>query len=174
MEEENDNNINTQNKNKKKSRLFKVVYLGVILIIVQIIFLVAFRFAKYKETYKGSASAEIAKMICEMDVVPSEDNKSIINPYCNIIVRNYDESNKVSETDINYTIQVITKDNLELPGYYWEDAEGTKLQENSNLAGKFENGVKDEKEYKIVFINSGEKDINRKIEFKLTATQAID
>lgn len=173
MEEGNqNNNINT--KNKKKSRLIKIIYLGLILIIVQIIFLVAYRFARYKETYKGSASAEIAKMICEMDVLPSEDNKSIINPYCNIIVRNYDETNKVSETDINYTIQVITKDNLELPGYYWEDAEGAKLQENSNLTGKFENGVKDKKEYKIVFINSGEKDINRKIEFKLTAVQAND
>lgn len=168
-DEEKDNNIDTSSKMKKKNKLVKIIYV----VLIFITFFAYLRYARYKETYNGAASAKIAKMICEMDVVPSENNKSLINPYCNVTVRNYDEDNNVAETDINYKIQVIPKDDLEDLEYYWKDSEGTKVAESTELTGSFVNGVKDEAEYTIVFLNSGDKDINRSVEFKLIAVQAI-
>lgn len=168
-EEEKDNNIDTSSKIKKKNKLVKIIYI----VLIFITFFAYLRYARYKETINGEASAKIAKMICEMDVVPSENNKSLINPCCKVTVRNHDEDNNVAETDINYKIKVIPKDDLEDLEYYWKDSEGTIIAESTELTGSFVNGVKDEEEYTIVFLNSGDKDISRSVEFKLIAVQAI-
>lgn len=171
---EKENSINTSNDMKeKKDKSVSIVILALMLIMVLIIILVGFGYAKYIETYKGDASAEVAKMVCEMEVEQSEANKSIINPYCKITVRNYNANGDITETDVNYTIQVLTKDDLELPKYYWQDSNGTRVSENSELEGEFKNGKQEEREYTIVFLNSGEKDILRTLEFNLVAVQAI-
>lgn len=168
---EKDNNINTSNDmKKKKSKL--VIVLALMLIILLIIMFIGFGYAKYTETYKGEANADIARMICEMQVVPSEENKSIINPYCKVTVKNFNDTG-ITETDVDYTIQVSPKDDFVLSEYYWKGSDGTIISRNSELVGKFKNGVKDEDEYTIVFLNSGEQDILRVVEFNLVAVQAI-
>lgn len=177
---ENGNNINTSNSAKEnKNKSLNMMILILILIMLIIIFLVGLGYARYMQSYKGEASAEIAKMVCEMDVNPSNPNdESIINPYCKITVRNYNDNKETSETDVNYTIEVKPKDNIELPDYYWQSATNDSTNEviisrNKELTGSFGKGVEDKKEYTIVFLNSGEKDILRLVEFNLVAVQGI-
>lgn len=166
---ENQNNINnTNNKNKKK--LFIILALLGILLLVAIIF--PFAYAKFISTINASASAEVAKMICEIEVLPSENTSTIINPYCTVTVKNYNDKNEITETDINYKIEVLPKGDFTLPEYYWKDSEGTILAHSTALTGSFKNGLKDLKEYKIIFLNSGEEDITRLVDFNLVAIQA--
>lgn len=110
-------------------------------------------------------------MICNMEVVPSEENKSIINPYCTVTVNNYNTSDKVTETDVNYTIEVMPKEDFEMPEYYWQDSSGKIVARSTEVSGSFKNQEKSQHEYKIVFINSGEKDITRLVEFNLIVIQ---
>ncbi len=162
-----DNDINTLNNIKKdKSKLVIIIVLVLMLVII----IVGFGYSKYTETYKGEATAEVAKMICEMEVEPSEAKESIINPYCKVTIKDFN-SNGVTETDVDYRIEVLPKDNIELPKYYWQDSSGTIICRNSELVGNFKSGVKEQKEYTIVFLNTGEKEILRIVEFNLVAVQ---
>lgn len=173
MDEKN-NNINISNNMKeKKDKSVSIVILTLMLMMMLIIILVGFGYAKYIETYKGDVSAEVAKMVCEMEVVPSEADRLIINPYCKITVKDYNANGEITETNVNYTIEVRPKDDFKLPEYYWQSSNGTIVSRNSNLVGNFKNGVKDEIEYKIIFLNSGEEDILRLVDFNLVATQGI-
>lgn len=168
-----ENNLNNSNDVKKRIN----IYVAVILIVVTII--ISAGYAKYGQVFKGEANVQIAKMICEMEVIPNEESEPVINPYCTIKVKNYkpheditDSEEDIADTDINYKIQVIQKDDLESVEYHWKNSEGTIIAENTELTGSFVNGVKDEAEYKIVFLNSGDKDISKSVEFKLVAVQA--
>ena len=111
-------------------------------------------------------------MICNIEVTPSEKDKSIINPYCIVKVKNYDSNNSVTETDVKYTIEVTPKGDFVMPEYYWQDSNGTIVSRSTGVSGNFKNQVKGEDEYKIVFLNSGVEDIMRVVEFNLIATQA--
>ena len=76
------------------------------------------------------------------------------------------------EADVNFKIEVAPKDNFEMPEYYWQNSEGVIVAQSTVLTGSFKNGLKDLKEYKIVFLNSGEEDITRLVDFNLVAIQA--
>lgn len=156
-----------------KEKSLSIVILALMLIMVLIIILAGSGHAKYMESYKGETKVEVAKMICEMEVEPSEADKSIINPYCKVKVKDYNANGEITETNVNYTIEVKPKDDFKLPEYYWQSSNGTIVSRNSELVGNFKNGVKDEIEYTIVFLNSGEEDILRLVEFNLVAVQAI-
>lgn len=175
--EKNKNSIdildNSNEIKKSKDKSIKIAILALTIIIMLIMVLVTFGYAKYIETYKGGATAQIAKMICEMDVVTSEANKSIINPYCKVTVKNHNANSEITETNIDYTIQVLPKGDFQLPEYYWQNSDGTIISRSNELTGNFKNGVKEETEYTIVFLNSGEEDITQKVEFNIVAVQSI-
>lgn len=171
----NGNNANNQNNsNKSKKAYTKRANLVIIILLILIIVgvLASYAYAKYTTTVSGSASAQVAQMICEIEVVPSEATDTIINPYCDVTVKNYNADDKVAETDISFKIEVTPKDNIVLPEYYWQDSNGTILAQSTEVTGKFESGVKEDLKYKIVFLNSGEEDITRLVDFNLVALQA--
>lgn len=175
---ENNNDMNRENKEnkenkEKKENKTKITIIGVILaIIILVIVIFTIAYAKYITSVSGQATGEIAKMICEMNVTSSEANKQVINPYCIVTVKNYNENNEITETDVNFKIEVAPKDNFEMPEYYWQNSEGVIVAQSTVLTGSFKNGLKDLKEYKIVFLNSGEEDITRLVDFNLVAIQA--
>lgn len=171
-EEENNNTINKNNHESKENKktIKKITAVLVIISLVLVIFTIAY--AKYVTNVSGQATAEIAKMICEMNVTSSEANKQVINPYCIVTVANYNENNEITETDINFKIEVTPKENFEMPEYYWQNSEGVIVAQSTAVTGSFKNGLKDLKEYKIVFLNSGEEDITRLVDFNLVAIQA--
>lgn len=159
--------MNGSNNKKNKS-----LALCIILIISVIsISMLAIAYARYRVVITGTASGEVAQMICEMEIVQDETNNSTINPYCNIIVKNYNNKNECTQTKVKYQIEVNPKGDFVLPNYYWEDSEGNKVAENSNVTGTFGHEQKEDKKYKIVFINSGESEVTGAVDFNLIAVQ---
>lgn len=169
---ENNNEMNRENKENKENKT-KITIISIILaVIILVIAIFTIAYAKYITSVSGQATGEIAKMICEMNVTSSETNKQVINPYCIVTVKNYNENNEITETDVNFKIEIAPKDNFEMPEYYWQNSEGVIVAQSTVLTGSFKNGLKDLKEYKIVFLNSGEEDITRLVDFNLVAIQA--
>ena len=154
------------NKNKKIVKLAMILLICVILIVIFV-----FAYAKYTTTVTGTATAEIATMICEMEVQASEPDKNIINPYCMVTVKNYNKENEITEIQVKYKIEVTPKGDFTLPEYYWKNSEGIIIAQSTEVTGTFEIGAKDEEEYKIVFLNAGEEDIVRNVNFNLVAVQ---
>ena len=188
-------------ENKKKS-IFMLLLTLIMIVLLSLTFGIAY--AKYLTSVNGSATAQVADMICIMEIKSSSENasgqvispsdKTIINPYCIVTVKDYDgtsESNpgKITETDVNYVINVTPKkdnngqESFTMPAYNWyeiasPDAEsGTKiatstaLSSSSTTKGNFKNKVAETRYYKIVFLNSGEQDITRYVDFELKAVQ---
>lgn len=160
-------------KSLKESKKIMILCMLLMFAIILIIIFFDIGYSKYRTTSNGSSSYEVAHMICNIDVVPSDGDRAIINPYCTVTVRNYDSDDKVAETDVNYTISVTPKEDFVMPEYYWQDSSGRIVARSTEVAGKFKKGEKGLDEYKIVFINSGEQDITRLVEFNLNAIQGI-
>ena len=157
------------NKELKKRKII------ILLIIILMVFILGtIILGRFMVSKKASTTMQVAKMICEMEVEQSKDDRTNINPYCIVKVMNYDDKDKVSETDMNFKIEVTPKDDFILPEYYWEDSEKTIVAQSTAVSGNFKNGVKELKEYKIVFLNSGEEDIVEKVDFNLVAVQAME
>ncbi len=192
----------SSNKNKN------VLVISLLLVITLILIVICgIAYAKYLTTATGSATAEIAEMICTMEVKSSSEDangnvvtivnadKKIINPYCIVTVKDYkgaSEANPgdITQTDVGYTITVTPKrdangfETFTMPAYNWYEiaspdaTSGTKLATSVPLAssmsskGTFKNGVAETRYYKIVFLNSGEEDITRYVDFELKAVQA--
>lgn len=169
--EKNDNNIDSTINNSRLRQNKKLIIMAILILIILIAIIFRIGYSRYITTLNGSSNQDVAEMICNMEVVPSEKNKSIINPYCEVIVKNYNSNDKVTETDINYIIEVMPKEDFEMPEYYWQDSNGNIVARSTEVRGNFKNQEKGQHEYKIVFINSGEQDITRLVEFNLTAVQ---
>ena len=159
-----------ENKDKKNKKIVALTL--IIILVILIIILSIFAIAKYVTKKDGTTTAEIAEMICEMDVEASEASKEIINPYCLVNVKNYDSDNKVTQTDLNYTITITPKGDFELPEYYWKDVSSdTIVARSTAITGSFEYTVKADKQYKVVFLNPGVEDITIVVDFNLIAVQ---
>lgn len=114
MEGSNKNNSNakkTSNTIKEKLNRNKIVIPIVLVVLIMILIIILFGvgYSKYKETINGTTSTKIAEMICEMDIEPSEDNKTIINPYCMVTVRDYNSSNEITRNRCRLYNRSITK-----------------------------------------------------------------
>lgn len=176
---------NSENKNKM-STTNKVLILAIILaLIIVTVTIFTIGYSKYIYTDQGFATADIATMICEMQVESSEKTDTIINPYCTITVSDYD-NNKTTETDIGFTIEVKPKENFVLPEFEWKDSKGQIIARSvdvvdaqGNITARtaefpkqtFKNGQAEDKVYTIVFKNTGEEEVTRKVEFELHAIQ---
>lgn len=168
--------MRTKEKIEKKG-ISKAIILPV-LVIITIIIIAGFAYARYEKILKGQITAEGATMICNMQVVPGEEDITVVNPYCIITVNNFetkDGNEVINEANLDFEIEVTSKtEGFEIPEYYWLDSSGN-LIENGNskpLKGSFGNGQKETQEYKIVFINSGDKQIETEVNFDLIVSQA--
>lgn len=163
-------NVNVVEKKEYNKTLLMIAVILVFIIVVIVIF--TFGYAKYITTKTGSATTEVANMVCEMQVDASEANREIINPYCMVEVKNYNDTNGITETDVNYKIEVTAKEGYTLPQYYWQETDGTTIAYDTAVTGSFTHGSEQTKTYKIVFANSGEQDITQIVDFNLVAIQA--
>ncbi len=193
---------NSSNINKNKS----IIMLSLLLVIILILIIVCgVAYAKYVSKTNANVTAEIAKMICTMDVQSSSEStnqslinqadKTIVNPYYIITVKDYSgtsesQPGEITQTDVSYTISVSPKkdqngvDTFTLPAYVWYEisspeaenatkiATSVPLSSSITSAGNFRNGVADTRYYKIVFLNSGEQDVTRYVDFELKAVQS--
>ena len=168
--------MNTTNTNtNSKSKTIALLVLSLLLLIL-LIAIVGIAYAKFTASVNGTATAQVAKMVCNMDVEPSAVNNTIINPYCTVTLTNFNNSTDISQTDLNYRVEVSPKSGLlSLPTYYWEDEGGNRVGNTSSaLTGSFSRGIQDTQIYKVIFMNSGESDITAEINFDLIAIQDTD
>ena len=183
------NDQDTQKQNKRKNKILIILLLILIVICLAIILVGAY--AKYVTGIQASADAEVADFVCTMDVTACEASKEIVNPYCIVKVKNYDDNNHIAETDINFKITVTSKDkDVALPEYKWykiensaDASEGKEVVSASNplqdtIPASFKAGTgaeqqaeRHEQQYKIVFINPGDKDVTKNLQFELDAVQ---
>ena len=171
----NTNKIGMSNNNKNKNIAVLAIFT---LILVLLIIIVGVAYAKFTISIRGTATAQVGKMICNMNVTACPtDDQNIINPYCTVVLTDYNDENKVTETSLNYTVSVSPKQNgglTTLPEYYWEDVDngntivGTPSQP---LTGSFEKNDKKTKTFKVTFLNAGTADITAGIDFDLVAIQ---
>lgn len=169
------NNVNTDTKNKKKNNIiFLLIFLILLLLCVA-----GAAYAKYITTGRGTASAQVAEMICNISVEAcSQDDETIVNPYCTVTLtdfKNENEQERITEASINYTVRVSLAEGSQLttlPEYYWEDSLGNRVGSTSQpLTGTFTKGSKDTQVYRVYFVNSGSDNITADVDFKLTAVQ---
>ena len=158
-----------KNDSTQKNKYLKILIILPIIIILIII--TSFAYAKYTTTKQASATAKIATMICELEVEASEADETIINPYCTVKVKNYNDNDEVTQTDLSFKIEVTPIGDFVLPEYYWKDSSGTILAQSTEVTGSMTRNAKETKEYTIVFLNSGEEDIVRNVDFNVVALQ---
>ena len=163
---------NKTNKNKNIAALAVSILILLLLIII-----IGAAYAKYVSSARGTASAKVADIICNMNVTASSDS-TLVNPYCTVTLTDYTNENnteKITEASLNYTVSVSLNQESELdtlPAYYWEDSSGNPVGTPSQpLTGTFTKGIRDTQVYRVYFVNPGTEDITGKIDFDLTAVQ---
>ena len=172
-----------EQKNKKTKKIIILILLLIMLIIIIIACGIAY--SKYITRGEGTATVETATMICEMEVESSEETPTVINPYCTITVSNYNED-QVTETNVGFTIDVSPKGDFVLPEFEWRNSSGQVIarsvdvvDQNGNVTARtanfprqtFAHSQAEDKVYTIVFKNTGEEEITRRIDFNLHAIQ---
>ena len=168
--------INNTSNNKKKN--IEILTLSALILLLLIV-IAGTAYAKFVATANGTASAQVARLICNMNVTPCDPTDTeIINPYCTVTLKDFtaeDNTEKITEASLRYTVSVSMNSNSSLatlPAYHWENATtgqsvGTPSQP---LTGTFTKGNKETQVYKVVFDNAGT-EVTAQIDFDLTAIQ---
>lgn len=86
-----------------------------------------------------------------------------------VTVKNYNNSNEITQTSLTYELDVISTDEAELPEYYFSDLDGNNL--GTIAKGEFGCTTKEEKKYKVTFINAASEEITRNIKIVTTTNQ---
>lgn len=147
-------------------------------IIILLVVIVCVAYAKFCMQVNGSATANVAKVICNMNVVPcSANDNTIINPYCTVTLNNFNNPQDITQADVNYKVEVELDSNStleEMPAYYWLDSTGNRvpgINESQPLTGSFEKGNAVTEQYTIQFVNEGQNTTTENMKFILTAVQ---
>ena len=193
------NSVKSVKEKQPKKLLFVLIF------IVVLACTVGGAYARYKAKFEGTLIATIADARCSMVVTTNAQeepiktgNKEIVNPYCLVKVRNYNNEG-TSQTDLKFkiTVEQAEGESFTMPEYYWLEngnivAHSTDLV--ANIGPETNDQTRDlssdslptdlvssdtvshiapvEKTYKIVFVNPGDENITQRIHFNLVATQA--
>lgn len=93
----------------------------------------------------------------------------MLNPYAIVTVKNYNNADEITEVPLDYEIGIEATDNKELPDYYFSDLDGNTI--GKTVTGEFGFSDKEEKKYKINFVNTGYENVIRDIKVISKATQ---
>lgn len=151
-----------------------------LLMILLIVLIFGLGYAKYTSTASGTASGQIAKVICTMNIQTSDSEATPpVNPYCIITIKDYEgttaqTATRVTEIDTAYTVTVLSADeNVALPEYYWENMTTHEISHTANLQGTFTKGQAENQQYKIVFLNTNTSvaNLQKSLNFEIVASQ---
>lgn len=162
----------------KNKKLIIIILLLVAILSMSILLIT---YAKYTTEVTGSASAQLANVICVMSSPTVTSGENVVNPYCTFNISDFSGTD-VSEADLNFEVTVSsTTAGFTLPQYYWTDSSGNIITDGNGIAiesapltGSFTHSTNGTTQtYRCVFKNTGEADIsNANINLSLTATQA--
>ena len=156
-------------KNKLNIFIISVVFMvGLLLTIVSTI-----AYSRYSSKFNSNITTDIASLICEIEVQPSEASNLIDNPYCIVNVKNYDRNNNISAVKVDYKIEIISKDENPLPELYWMDSNNQIISNDPYMNGTMGISGRETDYYKVVFINPGVQDVTRLVDFNLVAAQTV-
>ena len=162
------------NKTKKNN----VILLVILIIILLLTVIIGIAYARFTKSANGTATATVAKVICNMNVVPcSARDNTIINPYCTVTLNNYNNPQDISQVNVNYKVEVELDSNStleEMPTYYWLDSTGNRvpgINESQPLTGSLTKGNAVSEQYTIEFVNEGNNTTTENMKFTLTAVQ---
>lgn len=168
-------NIHNASNNKRKNAAVLALTTLLLLLLIAI---VGVAYAKFISSASGTASAQVANMICNLNVSPCDPtDPDIIDPYCTLTITDFNTVNnqdKITEASYNYTVSVsLNQESVldTLPAYYWTDASGNPVGTPSQpLTGSFTKGSKETQTYRVYFVNAGTA-ITAKVDFDITAVQ---
>ena len=183
-------------KEKNKKYMLIIYVLIIIAAVVAVVYeIVLMGYARFVSSVSGTATADIANMICELkQATPVAYNDNDINPACDIVVTNYKTENGVTalnQTESRFTVTVALPPESEdtMPEYYWVDKSDDSIVAHSagltaigsttldsslpeNLTGIVGTSLQENKNYKIVFINAENITNTKNIIFNISAEQA--
>lgn len=151
-----------------------IVYEAIILVIILMVAIGTVAYAKMRIVKNGTVLVDVAGIKCQTELVSNEESVNIIDPYCEILVKNYDEDNVVTEVAFDYIITVEDKDGT-LPEYWCVDSLGNEVMRstsgNAQICGTMECDSQEVHSYKLYFVNSGESNVVKDIRLKTKTVQ---
>lgn len=154
-------------KNSKKIVLFITLILACIVLVG-----IGVGMARYITILNKNGNATVAKPICTLNVSEYKCEDNEINPYCDVEVNNYNSNGDISEVAMNFDIEVKNENGKQLTNYYWKDEQGNDL--GKELTGSFDTTNKEQKKYKIYFINADGIEKTERVNFVINATQKLN
>ena len=138
--------LNKENLYKKNTKLMKSFILSIIVIIM----LCGYSMAKCIDEYIIKGRMKIAEPILEIENNPIIDITESQN-YGEYIfkVRNYNNKDKVTETDLKYYIEISPKLDNSIELELYQDENKIELSDNKTEYIKISKDQKEEREYKI-------------------------
>ena len=130
-------------------------------------------YSRFSSRFNSNITTDIASLICEIEVQPSEASNLIDNPYCVVHINNFDKDDNISAVKVDYKIEIIPKDENPLPELYWMDSNDQIISYNPYMNGTMGISGKETDSYKVVFINPGVQDVTRLVDFNLVAVQTV-
>lgn len=133
--------------NNKKNRFITA---GVIVFIIMLVMFCGYSMAKMLEEVVIKGKAQIAEPILVVENNPAVDITETQN-YGEYVfkVKNYNEQNKLSETDLKYYIEILSNADESVDIELYQDENQIELNENKTEYMKISKNQKEEIKYKI-------------------------
>ena len=134
-------------KNKKGSRLITV---ALVIFIVALLTFCGYSMAKIMDEVILKGKAEIAEPILIVENNPSIDiTKTANEGVYTFKIKNYNEDNKVTETDLKYYIEILGNSDETITMELFQDDNKIELVDNKTDYINISKDEKQDKEYKI-------------------------
>lgn len=139
--------IDKKEDNNKANRFITV---GIIVFIIMLLMFCGYSMAKMMEEVIIKGKAQIAEPILVVENNPAIDITETQN-YGEYVfkVKNYNEQNKLSETDLKYYIEILSNVDDSVDIELYQDENKIELNENKTEYMKISKNQKEEIEYKI-------------------------
>lgn len=152
----------------------KVIVIMILVIFIIIVLFSEISFSKYFSKTNLEIESEIAKPILEIE----EDITLNINTVkeketYNLKVKNYDETSKITEVDLEYYIEILPKENENIKFKIYKNDKELDMYENKTDKFWLSKENKQEDNYKIEILlnNISDQEFMQNIEVKVYAEQ---
>lgn len=162
---------------KKKEKNLKTTTIILIIIMIILLLFSGYTMAKTIEEIIIKTNAQVAEPIFIIENNPSVDITAVNNVgYYTFKIKNYNEENKITETDLKYYIEILSNLDNSINIELYQNNNKINFDNNKTEYMKISKDKKEEIEYKIKVIYDKNKstsitDIMQKIQIKVHSEQ---